>query len=191
MSPDETFEMSASLVENLTQLSFNLHADNSEAVIWDALSWALYNEFGYRPLTAPISSKQHDATRIYSSDNKMHPLGSRDPGSRDDSHGRNEHDFLPPRQDDWVKRVLVEGMPWLGSTPEDLKLVFEDGELLVNAGLGSVMNIPVRVSGRTIGSINILDETHAYDKSNQRVAILIAQIVAAYIQKVAERVGVQ
>lgn len=64
-----------------------------------------------------------------------------------------------------------------------MKGVFEDWELLWSIGLGSVLNIPVRLEGKTVGSLNILDGEHAYDEADLKVGILIAQMLVVCVDK--------
>ena len=100
--------------------------------------------------------------------------------------GKIVNPLPPPSRAAWVQQVLVEGNIWRGSVRDDLKAAFEDWEQLWKAGLGSVMNIPVRLNGVTIGSLNILDKEHEYNAADFELAILIAQIVACFVNRVSE-----
>jgi hypothetical protein len=86
-----------------------------------------------------------------------------------------------------VQQVVVQGNIWRGSVREDLKAAFEDWEQLWQAGLGSVMNIPVRLDNVTIGSLNILDKELAYDAADLKLGILIAQTGAYFVRRVTAR----
>ena len=62
----------------------------------------------------------------------------------------------------WGAHVIVEGKPWLGSTPDDLKWTFPDHALIASLGCGCCINIPVRRDDQTIGTLNLLDVAQRY-----------------------------
>ncbi len=168
------------LVASIIRLAALTHADADLPSIWCELGRVLAQQFGYSLFTILTYSPTLDnVVRIHSTRADLHPLGSRylqGTGSLDNPGSRLQRDA-------WIRRVLVDGQTWRGSTKEDLKAVFDDWELLWSVGLGSVLNIPVRLEGKTIGSLNILDKEHAYDKAELNVGILIAQMVAFYVDK--------
>lgn len=171
----------ATLMSGLTRLSALMHDNVESSMVWSELDRVLAQQFGHSLFTiliyAPALGK---ASRVYSTRPDLHPLGTRQPqGSRHTDLG------TPPQREAWVQEVFVQGDTWRGSTKEALKAVFEDWELLWSVGLGSVLNIPVRVEGETIGSLNILDREHAYDAAQLEIGILIAQMVALYVHKAA------
>ncbi|RMD42885.1 hypothetical protein DV735_g2168, partial [Chaetothyriales sp. CBS 134920] len=178
-------QKASTLVANLKELSAKTHAAADDSEIWAALNQTLSQQFGYQLLTVLKYSSETGATRLHSTNVKLHPLGHRDPVTSESDKGAAPP--TPPSRPAWIKKVLVDGETWRGSTREDLKLVFEDWELLWHAGLGSVLNIPVRIHGRTIGSLNVLDKEHAYDDADLAIGILIAQLVAPTIQSAGEK----
>ncbi|RMZ81518.1 hypothetical protein DV738_g2185, partial [Chaetothyriales sp. CBS 135597] len=177
-------QKAVTLVANLRKLSAETHSNASESEIWAALDQALNQQFGYQLFTVLKYSSETGATRLHSTNTNLHPLGTRKPVR---SESEKDSDALPPSRPAWIKKVLVDGETWRGSTREDLKQVFEDWEVLWHAGLGSVLNIPVRIHGRTIGSLNILDKEHAYDEADLGIGILIAQLVAPIIHSAGEK----
>lgn len=174
------------LVTNLIELSSHTHSNSAGPAIWITLEKTLAQKFGYALFTILTFSPSRGVTRIHSTDVGLQPLGPRTPGTGNNNDSSDNSDSLPPFRNTWIQQVLVNGKTWRGSTQEDLKMVFEDWELLWHAGLGSVLNIPVRLNDQTIGSLNILDKEHAYDVADLEIGILIAQIVAFYIHKVGE-----
>ncbi|OQV01243.1 GAF domain-containing protein [Cladophialophora immunda] len=177
----------ATLVADLSQLAALMHENAEPSMIWTTLGRVLAQHFGYSLFTILIYSPiMGQAYRVHSTRPDLHPLGPRHSQGTNSTHPRT-----PPEREAWVERVIVQGQTWRGSTREDLKAVFEDGELLWSVGLGSVLNIPVCVEGRTIGSLNILDSEHAYDTAQLEVGILIAQMVALYVYKAGVRTGLQ
>ncbi|KAF4771977.1 hypothetical protein PENNAL_c0085G04927 [Penicillium nalgiovense] len=170
----------------LAQLGTELHANSPETAVWLALEQTLADFFGHSLFTVLAFSEQ-GVTRLHSTNTELHPMGTRNKSPATDHDKENVGTPPPPPcRAAWVQQVLVDGNIWRGSVREDLKAAFEDWEQLWQAGLGSVMNIPVRLNGVTIGSLNLLDKEHGYDAADLKLGILIAQIVACFVHRVAE-----
>lgn len=168
----------ASSISNLTEV---VRCNGDLPLVWSKLEDALSNHFGFVLFTVLIFSPTQRVFRIHSTRLDLHPLGQRQVLSA----GKDD----PVQRQDLLQRVVVEGRIWRGCTKEDLKAVFEDWKLLWDAGLGSVLNIPVRLDGVTIGSLNILDKEHAYDAADLELADQIAKVVAPSVQRVRQTIG--
>ncbi len=73
----------------------------------------------------------------------------------------------------WMRRVLGEGIPYIGRTREDIRERFFDYELIWSLGCESVLNFPVRWRGQTVGTLNLLHRAGHYDESQvERVRLL-------------------
>ncbi|KAL6249304.1 hypothetical protein RBB50_003157 [Rhinocladiella similis] len=177
----------STLTSSLIRLAGMTHANVDLPTIWSEVSRLLAQQFGHSLFTILTYSPALDrVVRVYSTRPDLHPLGQRHPQSSTGSLDKSESPPPPPPQQQrraWIQRVLVDGETWRGSTKEDLKGVFEDWELLWSIGLGSVLNIPVRLEGKTVGSLNILDGEHAYDEADLKVGILIAQMLVVCVDK--------
>lgn len=66
----------------------------------------------------------------------------------------------------WFRRVLDEGEPYIGRTAEDIREVFFDHALIRSLGCDSVLNLPVRWDGRSIGTINLLHGAGFYTEAD-------------------------
>jgi len=78
------------------------------------------------------------------------------------------------------RRLYKEGKCFLGSTRTDLQ-VFPEYESLWEIGCESVLNIPVRHRGNTIGSLNLLGAAHQYDGYDENAALMLAKLAAPYL----------
>lgn len=88
--------------------------------------------------------------RIYSSHPVEYPVG----GSKD---------VATEVSPDWIAVSRDAGTPYFGSTPEDLKRVFADADLIRSLGCGCILNVPVRNSvGRTWATVNLCAAEGAY-----------------------------
>ena len=141
--------------------------------LWSAASNALVSYYGFSLFTVLSFASPTGVERVYTTRSELHPRGKREPRL-----GVSGSVATPPKRDQWQQCLLVEGKPWIGSVKADLRDVFEDWELLWENELGSVMNVPLRLEGRTIGSLNMLDGEHAYDGVDLGVVEQVADLVA-------------
>jgi hypothetical protein len=74
------------------------------------------------------------------------------------------------------ERMLAEGEPYIGRTAADIRESFFDHELILSLGCESVLNMPVRWAGQTLGSLNLLHVVHWYSEADIPVARLFAQL---------------
>ncbi|MCW1934243.1 GAF domain-containing protein [Pararhodobacter zhoushanensis] len=69
----------------------------------------------------------------------------------------------PIRRDAWFDQVHGRGQPFVANTIEDIANVFPDADTIASLGCASVVNIPVRVQGQIIGTLNMLDVAGYFD----------------------------
>jgi GAF domain-containing protein len=68
-------------------------------------------------------------------------------------------DITPNR---WTEVVLDRGETFVANTIEEIRDVFPDHELIASLGCGSVINMPVYVSGQFLGTVNVLESAGHY-----------------------------
>lgn len=78
----------------------------------------------------------------------------------------------------WANHVIREGKPFIGNDAHDLRQVFSDHELIRSLGCESVLNMPVRWQGRTIGTLNLLHTVNWYKDVCLDLMTCAAQLVA-------------
>lgn len=76
----------------------------------------------------------------------------------------------------WMERVIFQGQPYIGRTRDDIEEVFFDYELIWSLGCESVLNMPVRWQGQTVGTLNLLHEAGWYDESHVALTRLFAHL---------------
>ena len=74
----------------------------------------------------------------------------------------------PANETHWSRQVIGNGETFVANTIEEIAEVFPDYALIDSLGCQSVINIPVFVAGRFLGTINCLDEAGHY--TAERVA---------------------
>ena len=83
----------------------------------------------------------------------------------------------------WGRQVLDDGRPFIGRTADDIRAHFDDHAVILGLGLESVLNVPVRLRGRTIGTMNLLHAANHYDRADLDVAFPLAgQLVGPLIE---------
>jgi len=134
--------------------------DQPEA-LFAALDQALKSAIGHKLFTIlTYDGETGEAARIYSNMPGPYPTGGRKRLARGP----------------WTEAVLDSGKAYIGRTQDDLRDVFPDHELIASLGCASVLNMPVRWRGRTLGSLNLLHEAAWYDEDDIAACLPFAQL---------------
>lgn len=89
----------------------------------------------------------------------------------------------PVTDSPWMQGIIGRGTPYLGRTREDIQDVFFDYELIWSLGCESVLNMPVRWAGMTLGTLNLLHRAGHYTEAHLPHVKLLAQLaVPALLQ---------
>ncbi len=121
------------------------------APLFAALDAAMGHAIGHRLFTIlVVHPGAQESQRYYSNMAREYPVGGRKPINR--TH--------------WFRSVLDEGRPYIGRTHEDIADVFFDHELIRSLGCESVLNVPVRWNGGSIGTINLLHQANWYSEAD-------------------------
>ena len=104
------------------------------------------------------------AERIYTNNDTVYPLT-----------GLKE--IVPNR---WTKIVLDDRHPFLATDIEELRDIFPDHETIEGLGLGAAINLPVFLSDRLLGTINLLSRNGHYSAASLKAlrSIRLPAIVA-------------
>ena len=76
----------------------------------------------------------------------------------------------------WMQTIIGRGEPYIGRTRDDIREVFYDYELIWSLGCESVLNMPVRWRGQTMGTLNLLHRAGFYDESHIEAVQLAAHL---------------
>ena len=134
--------------------------DQPDAV-FAALDAALRSAIGHRLFTIlAYDGDTGEAARLYSNLPESYPAG----GRKRLAAGT------------WTEAVLDRGEAYIGRTLDDLSAVFSDHALIASLGCASVLNMPVRWRGRTLGSLNLLHEAGWYDDDDVAACRPFAQL---------------
>jgi hypothetical protein len=99
--------------------------------------------------------------RIYSSDEHTSPVGGR----------------KLKQGTEWAESVLDQGETFLGPGRAEIRGAFDDHEKIFALGLGSIINVPLRWAGATVGTMNLVDREHRYGPEHARAATSLGQFL--------------
>lgn len=122
---------------------------------------------GHRMFTINMfDAANMEVARLYSNDHTAYPIG-----------GRKQK-----RDTAWGRHVLLEGKPYIGYDAEDIRQNFHDHELILGLGLESVINIPIRRLGTTVGTMNLLHDKAFYSESHIGVLRVVTGLLSTVVR---------
>ena len=138
------------------------HADPDQpGATFRAIDAALAQDPGHILFTVLVhhpALKQSE--RFYSNQPQAYPIGGR----------------KPVTDSPWMQRVIFGGAPYIGRTREDIAAHFFDHALIQSLGCDSILNVPVRWRGETLGTLNLCHRAGHYDENHVPRVRLIAQL---------------
>lgn len=84
----------------------------------------------------------------------------------------------PMRDTWWGEHVLLKGLPYIGYNAQDIREHFADHEVISGLGLNAIMNIPIRVAGNTLGTMNLLHDEAFYGEHHVGTGKLLSTLLA-------------
>jgi len=86
-----------------------------------------------------------------------------------------------------MQRVIGAGNPYIGRSRRDIEENFFDHALIVSLGCESILNMPVRWGGRTMGTLNLCHRAGFYGEHHLPRMHLIAQLALPALLAIAGR----
>jgi hypothetical protein len=119
--------------------------------------------FGYRLFTAMRYLEESDEVeRIFTTDAAAYPLAGR----------------KLKRDTAWSRQVLGAGEPYFANDTAGIRAAFDDAEKILALGLGAVINVPVKLDGKVVGTLNFLREAGGYSLADVPKALALAPLAA-------------
>lgn len=136
-------DIATALAEFDAGIAEGAHADAP----WQALQTLSQKIIGAKLFTImTVDMKNELSRREYTSDAKSYPVS----GTK------------PIHYDRWFDTVHRDKQPFVANTIADIATVFSDHETIWALGCGSVVNIPVVIAGKLLGTVNCLDIEYHY-----------------------------
>lgn len=149
--------------ETLSTYALTVATASDREEICRAAELAASKTIGHALFTVMAFDRERmEVERFYTSDPENYPAGGR----------------KKKRDTDWGQFVLIDGQTYIGSNAKDIRRNFDDHEIIAGLGLCSVINIPIKRMGVTIGTMNLLDTTAHYDEHDASLGAIIAMGLA-------------
>ena len=149
------------MIDHLAPVIASLDATDQPGVTFRAVDAALKASVGHILFTILITHEAaRESERFYTNMPDAYPIGGR----------------KPITDSALMQQLRIEGRPYIGRTAADIEWAFYDHELIHSLGCESVVNMPVRWRGQTVGTMNLLDRAHAYDEGHLPVIRAISNL---------------
>lgn len=106
-----------------------------------------------------------DVERLYSSNPAAYPVG-----------GRKQKRDTP-----WGRIVLDQGQVYIARNRDEVREAFSDHALIASLGISSIMNVPIRFGGETLGAMNLCGEDGQYTEADIPAAKVIAALLVPVV----------
>ena len=157
--PARTRKLTTIDIANIVALS-NEAADaqrvykSVEAIAAEVCGWVLLTTLRYDEAAQAV-------VRLHSSDETSYPLGGTKPLSKiAASHGSMEN-----------------GDVFLAADKEHVKAAFFDHELIFSLGISAILNSPIRLAGRRLGTLNFCGVAGTYGTDEIQAAKILAGLL--------------
>ena len=121
--------------------------DGTAAELFQALDRMAQDAVGATIFTcSTFNPATRQARRVYTNQPQVYPLS-----------GMKDIDPGP-----WTETVLQGGRTFVANTIEGVAEVFPDHELIAGLGCGSAVNLPVKLGGLILGTVNLLHAPHHF-----------------------------
>jgi transcriptional regulator with GAF, ATPase, and Fis domain len=138
---------------------------------FEAIDKAVAASIGHRLFTILVHHPAaRESERIYTNMPEAYPVGGR----------------KPVTDSPWMQRVMGRGEPYIGRDADDIREVFFDHRIILSLGCRSVLNMPLRWRGQTLGTLNLLHRQNWYAARHLQPASVFAQLALPAVMAIAE-----
>jgi GAF domain-containing protein len=117
---------------------------------------------GFRLFTIMrLHAENAEVERLYSSLPDSYPVSGR----------------KPKQGTPWGEQVLDRGEVFIANSPEEVRSAFADYELIFSLGIGAIMNVPIRLRGRSLGTMNVCSEAGGFSDADRAPGRLLAGLL--------------
>ena len=145
-------------LDDLARLVEALRGAENPARIFRAVEMLSAAVIGHRLFTIMrFDAERSEVERVHTSMPAAYPVGGR----------KAKRDTV------WSDHTLRDMKVFRASGPEAIRAAFDDHATILSLGLGSVLNIPLVLGRRCIGTMNLLHEAGWYGPQDEPTGLLI------------------
>ena len=134
----------------------------SEKFFINGLKNILQKKIGYKLFTLTVMNPNEKfVTRIYSSNNKVYPVG-----------GRKK---VPKNY--WADLTIMQKKSFIGNNKKQIEKYFSDHRIITNLGCESILNQVVVFNNKTIGTMNLLNIENHFNNKDLKITDFISKFL--------------
>ena len=144
--------------DDLADLVAALRGENHPARIFGALDTLSADVIGHRLFTIMrFDADRSEVERVHTSMPAVYPVGGR----------------KAKRDTAWSDHTLRDMKLFRASGADAIRAAFDDHATILSLGLASVLNIPLVLAGRCVGTMNLLHEADWYTPQDEPTGLLL------------------
>ena len=144
--------------DDLADLVAALRGENHPARIFGALDTLSADVIGHRLFTIMrFDADRSEVERVHTSMPAVYPVGGR----------------KAKRDTAWSDHTLRDMKVFRASGADAIRAAFDDHATILSLGLASVLNIPLVLAGRCVGTMNLLHEADWYTPQDEPTGLLL------------------
>jgi GAF domain-containing protein len=163
MQHDSTQHHALSIAD-VSLLAHAIRQTDQPKAIFEAVEQVAQNAIGFRLFTIMcFDAERFEVERLHSNMLDVYPLSGR----------KKKHGSV------WGEHTLRDLKPFRATTPDGIRVAFDDHMVMTGMGLGSILNIPVAYNGRCVGTMNMTHVAGWYTQTHEEIGLLLAAFIAA------------
>jgi GAF domain-containing protein len=166
MHSDEVLTPAAPRALDLTDLlglARALRLKDQPADIFGAVAAVAAQTLGFRLFTIMcFDAERFEVERVFTNMPEVYPLSGR----------------KKKRGSAWGEQTLRNITPFRATDAQGIRDAFDDSEVLIGLGLGSILNIPVAYAGRCVGTMNLTHVQGWYTAAHEEIGVLLGAFLA-------------
>ncbi len=149
---------------DLAPLAAALRAAGDPPAVFAAAETLTAAVIGHKLFTINLfDAARFEVARVHTSNASTYPLGGRKQKARTA----------------WGDHVLTGCQVFLAADPDAVRAAFDDHATIFALGIGAILNIPVCLDGRCVGTMNLCHAAGWFTEADVQPAQLIAAFLAA------------
>ena len=145
-------------LDDLAALAAALRSAEQPPRIFAAVEALTAAAIGHRLFTIMrFDPERAEVERVHSNLPDVYPVGGR----------------KTKAQTAWADHVLGEMKVFRATTPDEIRAAFDDHATITGLELGSILNIPLVLAGRCVGTMNLLHQAGWYTPQDEPAGLLL------------------